>query len=137
MNAQQKKTIAALQPLSLDSVEFYDVASRYFCLRLRVIRNCGLFIIFLAALSLALVFILWGNWVLNIANFVGSCICAILGWTPYLIGKYEARMIKTARKADTQHQRNALLFMATKSKSFRGDPVGAFILKQVNSTGQP
>jgi hypothetical protein len=129
----QNKVIAELLTLRFGSIEFYDVAGHYFCRRLRVIRNCGLFFIIFGALSLALVIVLWGNWALNIVNFAGSCAFALLGRTLYLIGKYEIQMIKTARKSDTKHQMNTLHFMATKSKPFRGDPVGGLILHRFNS----
>ena len=129
MNATQK-IIAELRPLDLRSVEFYDVAGRYFRRRLRVIRNCGLFFIFFAFVDLVLVYVLWGRWLLNIGNFVSCPISAMIGWGPFQVGRCHILMITTARKASTEHRLNALRQLAT--GTFRGDAVGAFILERFN-----
>jgi hypothetical protein len=130
MHSRQKKVIAKLQTLNFHSVEFYHVATNYFCRRLRVIRNCGLFFIIFAALSLVIVLTTRESWLFDIKFCAFSLFCAIIGWTPFRIGKYGIQMIKTARKADVQDRMNALHFMAATAKPFRGDPVGAFILQR-------
>jgi hypothetical protein len=130
MRTSQKQVISELQTLRFGSVEFYDVACRYFCRRYRVIQNCGLFFMSMAVLYLAIVFMQQGNWLFDIKFCVFTLFFVAIGWAPYRIGRYGIEMIKTARRANTQHQMNALHFIATTSKPVRGDPVGSFVLQQ-------
>ncbi len=135
MRSSQKEIIAELQTLNFQSIEFYSVATRYFSVRYRIIRNCGLFFIFLAGLSLVLVFISEVSWIFKITNLAGSCLSAMIGRATFRIGTYGIGMIKTARKADGQHQINAL-HIAASSKPFRGDPIGKFVLQQLKKNGR-
>ncbi|HMD53814.1 MAG TPA: hypothetical protein VKJ65_04610 [Phycisphaerae bacterium] len=59
----------------------------------------------------------------------------IVGWTPFRIGKCGMHMIVTAQKADTECRLNALQQLA-KGRTFRGDPIGAFISQQFDDEGQ-
>jgi hypothetical protein len=130
MNAQQETTIAALRSLRVDSIEFYDIAALYLCGRLRVIRNCGLFFLLLSIVSLALVVVHWGNWMLSIIGFY--CFCAFaLGWEPYLRGRSGIQMIELSRDVNLQFRMDALR-AATKMPLFRNDPVGVFISQRLS-----
>jgi hypothetical protein len=130
MRFSQRQTIAELQKLRFGSVEFYDLACRYFCRRLRVIRNCGLFFIFMAVVCVIIAFTQRGSWSFEIKFCLFALFFAAIGWVPYRIGKTGIEMIKTARLAGTQHQMKALHFIAATAKPFRGDPVGGFVLQQ-------
>jgi hypothetical protein len=130
VRSSQEKVIAELCRLNFRSIEFYDIATRYFSVRYRIIRNCGLFFIFFAGVSLVLIFVSEESWILKIANLVGGCLCAMIGQIPFRIGKWGIWMIKTARKAGEKHQINALR-TAANSKPFRDDPIGKFVLRQL------
>jgi hypothetical protein len=128
--SSQQDVVAKLQALDFHSIEFYDVATRYFYGRLLIIHNCGLFFVFMAVLSLEFVYLFWGRWNLVVSSIGTFCCSAVISWGPFRIGKYGIRLIKAARRSDTQHQLDTLLLLA-KSKPFRSDPVGLFIRKQV------
>jgi hypothetical protein len=132
MHSNQKRVIAELQMLNINSIEFYDAATRYFSVRYRIIRNCGLFFIFLAGISLVPIFVSEVSWVFKVVNLVGVFLSAMIGQATFRIGKWGIRMIKTARKADSEHRINALC-VAANSKPFRGDPIGEFILRQLQN----
>jgi hypothetical protein len=124
-----QKIIAELQSYKFQSLEYYDIASRHFCRRLRVIRNCGLFVICLGTVFGAGAWTAWNRkeyW--HIIGFLaGFFFCARIGWTPYQMGKWGIRSLKTSRKAGLKHRLNALRFAAAKSKPFRGDPIGIYV----------
>jgi hypothetical protein len=125
-SGSSQSIMAELQIHDFRSVEFYDIATRYFRHRLFVIQGCGLFFIIMAALSVVIVFISDVPWWFDIFLGVSSLFCTAIGWTSYRIGKTGIRMIDSAHMAGTEHQLQALRQLAT--GSFRGDPVGGFIL---------
>jgi hypothetical protein len=128
MNSEQRRIIAELNALNFPSVEFYDAATAYFRLRLRVLRNCGAFFLFLAVLDLAFGLIEAKN-SLSVFKFCSSALfCVIIGLVPYQIGNLRMQMIKAARKGNTQCQLDALRRLA--KGSFRCDPVGATVLQR-------
>jgi hypothetical protein len=79
-------------------------------------------------LFVELIFVSQVPWWFDIVFGVFSLFCAVIGRTPYRIGKFGILIIETARKAGSDHQLNALRQLAT--GSFRGDPVGSFVLEQ-------
>jgi hypothetical protein len=127
--------IAELQTLSFHSLKFYDVATGYFLARLRSIRNSGLAFICFAAICLAIINASGGNWQSTVGKFVLGLFCFMVGWAPFTIGKYGIRMIITARNADTECRLNTLRQLAS-GRTFRGDPIGAFISQQFDDEDQ-
>lgn len=130
-----EEIITELEPLNLDSIKFYDVATNYLLGRLRSIRNSGLEFIVFAALCLAIINSSRGNWLSPVEGFGLGLFCLIVGWTPFKIGKYGIRMITTAREADTECRLNALRQLA-RGRTFRGDPIVAFISQQLDDEDQ-
>ena len=136
MRSSQKQVLSGLQTLRFGSVEFYDVACPYFSRRFRVIRNCGLFFMTMAVLCALIVFMQNESWLFDIKFCAFSLLFGAIGWTPYRIGRYGIEMIETARRANTQHQMNALHFIASTSKPLRRNPVGGFVLRQFGDEKQ-
>lgn len=129
MTRQQRKTIAKLESLDVHSFEFYHVAACYFHRRLRTGQNCGMFFVFLTVLSAGLVVILWGQWWLNIGNAIAMCFCGYLGYAVVWSSTQKIRMLKSGRSLLFERQQ-AILSEIVKF-SFPADPVGIFVLKQI------
>lgn len=129
MRSQYAKVITELQVHDVRSLQFFNIAARYFRRRLHVIRSCSLFFFFLAALSIPIFILSLAPWWVRTFSVVGTFYLAYLCWRPFRTGLHGIRMIDAARRLDQHRQLDCLEFMAMNVGTFRRDPVAIYVLR--------
>jgi hypothetical protein len=129
VDSKQKETIIKLQKLNPNSIEFYDVATRYFSRRCRSNRNCGLISNFFALLGIVVIIFSPPNWFTDISSVLAILFFGSIGWGVFRIGHTQLVLIKTSRKAGSKYQKDALYFFC--ERDYCSQPVGGFILRQL------
>jgi len=121
--------IVQLKAHDFRSLQFFNIAARYFQRRLRVIWVCSMFFAFISVISFLLCFISqvpwWFRMLLVASGSYGVYMCR----NPYRLARHGNQLIEAARRLDQHHQLDCLEFMTTNLVTFRGDPVAVYILR--------
>lgn len=132
-----QSVIVKLQAHDFQSLQFFNIAARYFRRRLHIIWMSSLFPFFMAAVSIPIFLLSQAPLWCCIIGFVGSSYGAYLCWLPCRIGLNGIRMIDAACKLNQPDQLFCLQFIATKYAIFRRDPVAIYILGVLKQENLP
>lgn len=124
-----RSVIAELQKHNLRSFQFFNIAGGYLQRRLRILWVCSIFFFSLAWVAFLLCFICPIPWWIKILMVAGSFYGVYFFRHPYQVGRYGDRMIDAARRLDRQRQLDCLQLLATRLRTFKGDPIGVYILQ--------
>jgi hypothetical protein len=131
---RQKEAILALQKLSSNSIEFYDVAATYFSRKSRSDKNCGIIFIILGLLGLlGLIFSPPGG-LLDFANGLGIGVFLLFGGKLFELGRGQLARINTSRGADQEQREETLRYFC--NRLYCSQAIGVFILRQLGDEAQ-
>lgn len=125
------RVIIQLQAHDYRSLQFFNIASRYFQRRLSVLTVCSICFFFIAASCFLVSVISPVPWWCRILMVAFGSYDIYLCRNPYRLGRLGTRMINAAQRLDQYHQLDCLEFMSTKIVTFRGDPVAIYVLQQL------
>jgi len=141
MSAHHKKVITQLQAHDVRSLQFFNIAARYFRRRLRVVWSCSIFFFFMAPLSVLLSFISTTSWWERVFTILITFYMVYLCWFPFRVGLHGMRMIDAARRLDQRHQLDCLEFLATNLGTYKNmqylwgaDPIAVYVLTALRHT---
>src|SRR6267142_3299699 len=131
MDARQRQTIIKLRGLDPHSIEYYDIATKFFRVRSRSIRSCGLMLFFFALIGVMGIFAPWETWSGHLIGVFVFLFSGFFGWVTFRMGHTQLVLIKASRSANPEHQENALRFFC--ERDYCAEPVGVFILRHLDN----